>query len=373
MTSPRAIALEALIRIDRDGAFANIVVPSLLDRSDLSRRDRAFVTELVYGTTRMRRACDWLVDRFIMRDPDPVGRAVLRLGAYQLVFLDTPPHAAVAETVEAAPRKVRGFANAVLRKVALAPRDWSDDATRLSYPDWIIRRLREDLGDKDAIDALEMMNRPARATEREDGYIQDLASTWIADAVGVEPSMVVMDMCAAPGGKATRMASTGARVIATDNRVARVGLIKENAKRTAGQSIAICVADGTHPPFRSSVFDRVVVDAPCSGLGTLRRRPDARWRIDEADIDRLAELQRQLVDAAVTLVKPGGWLVYSVCTLTRAETSDIADYLGERHPSMRPLEVPSGAWVPHGRGGRVLPHNADTDGMYVLRLEKASN
>ena len=149
MSSPRSLALDALRRID-DGAYANLAVPGILSRSQLSERDRAFVTELVYGTTRMRRACDWLVERYLFRDVDPDVRAVLRLGAYQLAFLQTPPHAAVGETVGLANGRAKGLVNAVLRKVADAGPPsidaWPDDATRLSYPDWIVEQLTRDLG-----------------------------------------------------------------------------------------------------------------------------------------------------------------------------------------------------------------------------------
>lgn len=145
----RQLAAEGLLRIERDGAFANIVLSSLLDESGLEQRDKGFATELVYGCTRMRRSCDWLVDRFLP-DPDRVdltARTWLRLGAFQLAFLGTPPHAAVSATVEAAPRKISGLCNAVLRKVATSlPVEWPSEGVRLSQPDWIVTRLIEDLG-----------------------------------------------------------------------------------------------------------------------------------------------------------------------------------------------------------------------------------
>ncbi|MGZ4683582.1 MAG: transcription antitermination factor NusB, partial [Acidimicrobiales bacterium] len=216
----RRLALDALLRIDQEGAYANLVLPGLLARSSLDQRDRGFVTELVYGTTRMRRACDWLVDRFVMRDLDPPTRMALRLGAYQLVFLDTPAHAAVSATVGVAPTRSRGLVNAVLRRVASAPRDWPDEGTRLSYPDWIIERLTTDLGEASAVEALEAMNERAVSVERDDGYHQDPASQWVAAEVCAEPGEVVLDLCAGPGGKATLLAATGALVVATDSRPA---------------------------------------------------------------------------------------------------------------------------------------------------------
>ena len=147
----RQLSLDALDRIERDGAYANLVLPELLGRTGLAPRDRHFATELVYGTTRMRRACDFLVDRFLTRELDPRVRNALRLGAYQLHFLAMAPHAAVGETVEVAPKAARGLVNAVLRRVASAPPAWPDDATRLSYPDWVVDTVVADLGAADGM------------------------------------------------------------------------------------------------------------------------------------------------------------------------------------------------------------------------------
>jgi 16S rRNA (cytosine967-C5)-methyltransferase len=363
--SARALALDALDRIDPGGAYANLVLPELLRTSGLADRDRHFATELVYGTTRQRRACDHIVDRFLTRAVEPQVRNALRLGAYQLHHLGLAPHAAVGETVELVPRRARGFVNAVLRRVAEAPVSWPDDATRLSYPDWVVDRLRRDLGDADALGALETMDRAPVVTARADGYVQDLASQWVAEAVGAQAGERVLDLCAAPGGKSLVLAASGARVVAADAREGRVGLIVANAAGRA--DLDVVVADGRRPPFAAGPFDRVLVDAPCSGLGVLRRRPDARWRIEPDAVERLAALQCDLVDAAVERVRPGGLLVYSVCTLTDAEGPGVDAHLARRHPSLVP-EPPPDPWRPVGRGGRLLPQDADTDGMYLLRL-----
>ena len=369
----RRLAAQAIERIDVDGAYANLVLPAMLERSDLDQRDRAFVTELVYGATRMRRACDWLVDRFVLRELDPDARAILRLGAYQLAFLQTPPHAAVSATVEAAPKKLRGFTNAVLRRVAEAPRNYPSAAIALSYPDWIVDRLLVDLGQDDGRAALATMNEAGVVTERDDGYIQDQASQWVADAVGARPGERVLDLCAAPGGKATALANVGAFVVAADLHVHRAGLIAANTRRLGlGERLAVVVADGTAPPWPPSSFARILIDAPCSGLGSLRRRPDARWRIEESSVATLARLQTDLVDAAVPLLRPGGTLVYSACTLTDAETVGIDEHLAARHPELAVMNGPAldERWRPLGRGARLLPQDAGTDGMYVLRLAR---
>jgi 16S rRNA (cytosine967-C5)-methyltransferase len=369
VTGTRALALQLLQRIENDGAYANLVVPAALATSGLESRDRAFVTELVYGTTRMRRACDAVVDRFVLSEPDAATRSVLRLGAYQLVFAGVPPHAAVGETVAIAPKRTRGFVNAVLRKVSRLQMVWPDEATQLSYPDWIVERLRVELGDADARAALMTMNEPPPVSVRDDGYTQDRSSQWVAAAVGALPGEQVLDLCAAPGGKATAMAARsghdGAFVIAADVSRARTGLIRDNLTRVGADGAAVC-ADGTMPPFVASSFDRVLLDAPCSGLGALRRRPDSRWRITAADITELAALQRMLLTSAATLVRPGGTLVYSVCTLTAEESIDHSVPLGFSVVDARP----EGMWRPYGHGWRVLPHDDDTDGMVLVRYRR---
>lgn len=371
----RRLALVALARIDDDGAYANLVMSNLLNRAGttapLGARDRGLVTDLVYGTVRMQRACDHLVDRFLSADPPPQARRALRLGAYQLAFRpDLPAYASVSTTVSAAPKRFRGLVNAVLRKVAGAPVEFPDDATRLSYPDWIVDRLERDLGPEDALAALATMNRPPNVHRRADGYVQDLASQWVGELVDARPGELVADVCAAPGGKATAMAARGATVLAMDRRAARAGLITSNAAATGSTSLHVLVADGTAPPLRQGVFDRVLVDAPCSGLGVLRRRPDARWRIDPAAPERLGALATSLVDAAVDLLAPDGVLVFSVCTLTLAESVAVDEHIAAAHPGLEPLEVPAAPWRPWGRGAILLPQAADTDGMCLFRYRR---
>lgn len=368
--SARRVALDALRRIEGDGAYANLVLGPMLASSGLSDMDRRFVTELVYGTTRMRRACDSIVDRFVTSPPDDSTRSVLRLGAYQLAFAGVPAHAAVSETVGLAPKRTRGFVNAVLRKVArlkISELEWPSEGARLSYPDWIVDRFREELGDE-AVPALKRMNMPPPVTERADGYVQDASSQWVAAAVEARSGERVLDMCAAPGGKATSMASTGALVIANDQRPRRARLVQENA-RTLDLMLPVTVGDGVVPPFPAGSFGAVLLDAPCSGLGALRRRADARWRVTANDVSVLAELQAKLLASAATLVAPGGRLVYSVCTITAAESIDHATPPGFE---IDPTEPTVGSWRPYGTGWRVLPHEADTDGMVLIRYRRSA-
>ena len=420
----RSVAVAVLIRIDTEGAFAHLALPRTLDRSGLSARDRALVTELVNGATRRRRALDWVVDRFLSRPPPPPARAALRLGAYQLLEMNMAAHAAVSTTVDSAPERYRGLANAVLRRVAeVAPayRDgslsWPNDATRLSYPDWIVETLTADLGRDDALKALEAMNRPppppgrgngdsgapansnaaggnggsgvpansdtARGgdsdaaaapgaaggrSEGGGGYRPDLASRLVADAVSVSPGDLVYDMCASPGGKALALASRGATVMAGELHGNRARLLARNRDEAGAGSMAVLAADGRNPPFGPGRFDAVLVDAPCSGLGTLRRRSDARWRVEPDSVARLAGLQRDLIDAAAALLRPGGSLAYSVCTLTAAETLEVADHAAGRD-DLEPDEAPPAPWRPHGTGGILLPEPGH-DGMALFCWRK---
>lgn len=382
----RRVALEVLARVEDEGAYANLALSPALDRSGLGPADRAFVTDLVYGSLRRRRSCDHLVDRFLSSPPPPAARRALRLGAYQLVYRDdVPDYAAVAATVAASPKRFRALVNAVLRKVATQPVEPPDDGTRLSYPDWILERLRADLGSDVADAALEAMNEAPTVHVRDDGYTQDLGSQLVVDAVGAQPGERVADLCAAPGGKATGLGAAGAFVVAADLQPQRVALMARNIARVAGASpqatagaraaptneVVAMVADASAPAVRPASMDRVLLDAPCSGLGVLHRRADARWRVEPAAVERLSQLQRRLVDAAVELVAPGGVLVYSVCTMTRSETLDVDDHLARHHPDLEPLAPPPSPWTPWGRGALLLPQAAGTDGMFVARYRRS--
>ena len=374
-STARSVALRALEAVD-NGAYANLALPELLRSADrassMSVRDKAFATELTYGTVRMRRACDWLIERHISRGLDAGTRRVLQLGAYQLVFLRTPPHAGVSATVDLAPRRSRGFVNAVLRKIAgdLDP-EWPDFATSLSYPDWIFQRLTRELGEILAMQVMSRMNEPAMVTRRFDGYVQDPASQMVGEFLGAQPGERVLDLCAAPGGKATAVAQTGALVLALDLHPHRVRLIADNV-RTLGlrDRVFPIVADAINPPFAGGGFERVLVDAPCSGLGSLRRRADARWRITEADIADLVVLQRGLLRSAADQVCVGGWIVYSACTLTSEESTGIDAWVATALPQLEIGPRPVGdGWEPLGRGSRLLP--GDTDGMIAFTYRRS--
>jgi 16S rRNA (cytosine967-C5)-methyltransferase len=366
----RQIAVEALAQVD-EGGYANLILGELLDTSGMDQRDKAFATELFYGTVRRRRSLDWLVMQYIDNEPAENVVRALHLGAYQLVYSKVPPHAAVAETVELVPDYAKGFTNAVLRNVARTVEtgfEWPDLATELSYPDWIVEKLEADIGDH-AEAAMRFMNEAPSVTEREDGYVQDLASQWVVDLLDAQRGERVLDLCAAPGGKATLIASKGVDVIAADVRRHRIGLLADNVDRLGLADVCLPVAaDGLLPPFQWASFDRVLLDVPCSGLGVLHRRADARWRIGPEDIADLVLLQRKLLQQAIRLVKKGGVLLLSACTLTIEESAAHDFFLAEEYPNLVP-ELGPGAdrWDRHARGLRLLPQTHGTDGMVAFR------
>ena len=324
----------------------------------------------------MQRFCDVLLAPLITGSPKRAQRIALRMGAYQLRFTDASPHAVVDETVGVLPEPERGLVNAVLRR--LVDRDRTEVpkklsfGERLSYPDWIVDRLIGDLGKADAVAAMKAMNEPPKVTTRDDGYVQDLASQWVTDLIRVDKDDTVIDLCAAPGGKATGLASRGATVIAVDLHLHRARLIRHNAALTGtANDIGVVVADGTVPPLRSGCADVVLLDAPCSGLGVLRRRPDARWKVTPASVDELVLLQRRLFRVAVELVCPGGMLVYSVCTLTSAETKNIRDWAIQQFPLLTLMALEGERWRSLNGGGlRLLPQDHGTDGMFVVAFRR---
>jgi 16S rRNA (cytosine967-C5)-methyltransferase len=429
--SSRRIALDALLRIE-DGAFAHILVPQTLRSSRLSARDRALVTDLVYGTVRMQRALDVLLSSVSNRSIgslDPQVRAAVRLGAYQLL-MGTPAHAAVGETVGAVAERARGFVNGVLRALARRgppfPLPDGDDvaavAVRTSHPDWIVQLLFDAFGPNDAIATLDLDNvappvtlrvNPMRTSTEElaaelldsgadvapgtlvpgalllrhagdlaavpaiaDGRAtpQDQASQAIVAVLDPQPGERVLDLASAPGGKATaaaeRMRGEGL-VVAADLHAGRVRTVVRAAQRIGVQrTVSTIVADGRNPPVRDGAFDRVLLDAPCSGLGVLRRRPDARWRVQPTDVHDLAALQRILLATAAAAVKPGGRLVYAVCTLSKDETVDVDAWAHAHLPELAAESPPPAPWRPYGRGAILLPSDAHTDGMFVLSLTR---
>tara|TARA_B100000073_G_scaffold87278_1_gene68027 strand:+ start:11047 stop:12192 length:1146 start_codon:yes stop_codon:yes gene_type:complete len=366
----RKAAIDCVRRIDEYESYANIVLVNAFKKWNFEQRDKNLITEIVYGATRMQRALDWAVDRYLIKPPPAALRASLRIGAYQLLYTRIPPHAAVSTTVEASSKKNRGVVNAVLRRVAEGlPIEWPNESIRLSYPDWLIELVESEYGMREGQEMLEYMNSSPPVTERDDGYIQDLSSQWVVENIDIQPKELILDLCAAPGGKATAMAAKGACVVASDLHHSRSRRMSQNIKRLRTDEVLQVTTDGVQPCFAKSTFDKVLVDAPCSGLGVLHRRADARWRIKRSDIDNLAILQLKLLRSAKELVKPGGELIYSVCTITEAETSNVIKSFTKSVDGLKPIVINDSRWRKKNGGVFLLPQDHETDGMSMFKWE----
>jgi 16S rRNA (cytosine967-C5)-methyltransferase len=422
--SARATAVEVVRRVIDERAYSNRVVPSMLRRSGLDPRDRRFAAELAYGTIRRRIPIDLIIERTTGRALERItlgARHLLRVGTYQLVFGDVPPHAAVHETVSLASARERGFVNAVLRSISGGPPGLPDGSTdedisaRTGMSAWMVGELRRVIGgDPEAaaaafasegglcvrangcvttVEALEAALReaggsPGRASLDPDcllldggdptslpgwesGWfaVQDQASTVVVRALDVRPGDTVLDACAAPGGKAALAACLAGpgKVVASDVRLRRSSLVVDTARRLHVKPLVV-VQDAARPAVRGP-FDRIVVDAPCSGLGSARRRPELLWRGRRGDLSLLARLQVKIVTAAAELLAPEGRLVYAVCTFTRAETDAACDAILRHRPELvpAPISVPGGS--PTDRL-RLWPHVHGSDGMFVAAFAR---
>jgi 16S rRNA (cytosine967-C5)-methyltransferase len=340
------------------------------------------------------------------------------LGVYQLLFMDSvPDHAAVAETVDLA-KAAKGagfkFANAVLRRAtrearaiydSIGDEDPASAAIRHSHPQWLVELWWDALGRADTVALMEADNRPAEdalrvntlvaepdAVERctqglrrdqeipealivdapfdiegsdlfRDGAItpQSRASMLVARTLDPQPGQTVLDMCAAPGTKTTHAAalvSGQAQITAIEANPARADELRANCARLHATSVEVIVEDAR---LVEQQFDRVMLDPPCSNLGTLARRPDARWRRTPELLDEVAQLQSELLDAAAGATKPGGTLVYSVCTISAQEGPDQIDAFTTRHPDFTETSR-----------RQTLPHRDHTDGFFIARLERAA-
>lgn len=410
----REVALQVVLRVFEDGAWADRAFRSAAAAAGLDERDRAFAMELAYGTVRLVRPLDHAIEslgrRPLARLDAPV-RAALRLGAYQLAYAGSvPPHAAVDESVELVRRagleRAVGFANAVLRRLAagigealgsLGDETPAQAALRHSYPDWVANTWWSELGREEALALMRAQNEPAETVVRlnrrkvedpdalagerfpdlpdalrvarvppewlERGLVwpQSRASQLAGLAVGSRPGERVLDLCAAPGGKATQLEGD---VVAVELDAARARELEDVASRLGAANVRVVRADGLALPAELSEFDRALVDAPCSGLGTLASRPDLRWRAKP-----LPELQLALARAAVARVRPGGTLVYSVCTINAAENERVVDALG------LPFDDLGAEWPAYRHPRRpelllTLPHRHGTSGFFVARLRR---
>jgi len=377
-------------RVFEQGAYADRALRA--EAEGLEPRERALAKRLVFGVVQRKGTLDWIVARHAKGKLDPGVRAALWLGLEQLLYLDgIAAHAAISESVELAkPSPGHKVVNAILRKVQREGAELPSDATpqgaavRHSHPEWLVRRWWSELGADETRALLAANNEPAELVlrintlvavdpaelppgRREDDALvlegpfdvagsplfasgaitpQSRAAQRVSRFLDPQPGDRVLDLCAAPGGKTTHLAAlmggTG-EVVAVEQHAGRAGALQRTCERMRADNVTVVIADAAE--FQTDrPFDRVLVDPPCSGLGTLRTHPDLRWRVSEGAIAQLAELQQRMLDRARGALKPGGTLVYSTCTISREEEC----LRGDDH-------------------FQTLPHRDGTDGFYVAR------
>ncbi|MDQ1128506.1 RsmB/NOP family class I SAM-dependent RNA methyltransferase [Microbacterium sp. SORGH_AS_0888] len=448
MTGPRRVAYDVLRAVHADDAYANLLLPTAIDRAGLPPKDAALATELAYGTLRREGTYDAVIAAASNRDIaaiDPEVLDALRLGAHQILSTRVASHAAVHETVDLVRRvagpAATGFANAVLRRIARdTPGEWmsrieaaarSDDeriGLATAHPVWILRAFRRALAAEGRADELDdllradnlapqvtlavlpgLAERPhdlaptpysplgARSPGGDPGElvrsgrirVQDegsqLAALALTRAVPVSAGERWLDLCAGPGGKTAVLAAEalahGATLEANEPVPARAGLVRQ-ALAGVPLEVAVSEEDGRVRAGRGG-YDRILVDAPCTGLGALRRRPEARWRKHPGDVPELSALQGELLSAALAALKPGGVVAYVTCSPHLAETAavvaDARREWGERvdeldtravlqRVSRTPLDLPEPA---DGSGrAQLWPHRHGTDAMFVALLRR---
>jgi 16S rRNA (cytosine967-C5)-methyltransferase len=437
----RAAAARVLERVETDAAFVDLALDAELARRPLGRRDAGLATEIVYGTLRWQRYLDWVLaphSKRALAALDARVRVILRITAYQVVFLERiPGYAAVNDAVTLARGRKPGvaeFVNAVLRSFArrgaserepAPPRDPVEAlATRLSFPTWLADRWIGRFGGDEAGALMRALNeRPpvtlrantlratreavaARLRDEEslaatptryapDGLVaehggapggwrafadgacvaQDEASMLVSHLLAPAPGTLVADVCAAPGTKTTHLAQlmhdTG-RIVAFDPQPARLALVAETAARLG---VTIVEPTGgaveTLAPRWQAACDAVLVDAPCSNLGVLRRNPDVKWRRTSGDLAASAAHQQTILAAAATMVKPGGRLVYATCSLEPEENDDVVRAFVATRPDFALDPPPAFPIALDGDGIlRCLPHRHGTDGFTAARFRR---
>ena len=437
----RELALQVLQDVFVGEAYANLALSKRLNENFLPPVERRFATELVYGAVKACGTLDWMLSHYLKRpltQTDPLVVNILRLGLYQLHFLDrVPPSAAVNESVNLARKLAHpgasGFVNAVLRTAVREPEriqypNLSQNpvkhiALRECHPEWLVARWISRLGVEETqalcrfnnanpplslrantlrVSRDELLDRMSHAgvaafpsALAPEGIVcnrlgeeplqflreglcqaQDESSMLVSHVLEPQPGEFIIDACAAPGGKSTHIATlmqNQGRVLACDIHAHKISLIEENSRRLGIAAVEAKLLDSTrlHEKFAGQA-DRVLVDAPCSGLGVLRRRPDSRWR-KEASLRALPELQKAILFSAARCVKPGGVLVYSTCTLEEAENAEVVNALllgglnfalesaGEHLPVPR-LETMLTLW----------PQRDAVDGFFIARLRRES-
>ena len=421
---PRLLAFEVLAEVGLQGAYSNLILPKALSESILEANDRAFATELVYGTLRMQGRHDHFIsaasDRSL-EQIDPKALIVLRLGTHQLKQMRVPSHAAIYESVELA-KKVVGkstasFVNAILRKIdsldfeqlSKPTQEYARLALEYSHPEWIVSSYFDSLkNSSDVISLLQANNNPAKptliawpglATQGElleagalaiatssvaatfDGNpgdiaairdrragVQDLGSQLVVEKFydQFKPNLRWLDLCAGPGGKAAYLSALlkrdGGSLLANEISNERAKLVSQVMHH--GE---VNVSDGRSMPDELGKFDRILLDAPCTGIGALRRRPEVRWRRNLQDLKNLTQLQSELLESATRLLSPGGIIAYVTCSSHQAETKfQIRSFL-KQHSNFTRIPVQDERADIDG-DLQLWPHRDGTDAMFLSLL-----
>lgn len=424
--TPRQLAFTLLQRVEKNDSFLNLALDHALSESQLSGADRALASALIYGVTERRLTLDYQIDRLSARPKDSIDLAVrtaLRLGLYQLIYLDRiPAYAAISETVSLLPRRSAGFANAILRSyvregtLALPDRskgvaEYLSVAHSVSLP--LARRLIASYGEVRAEEILRGFERPATTTLSvntlrtsreellrkladatptptapngilakgsvremygfEDGlfFVQDEASQICVEALGAEPNEVVMDICACPGSKsfgtAIRMKNQG-KILSFDLHAKKLPLIESGAARLGITIITTAERDGrSFLPEMEGKADRVLCDVPCSGFGTLSKKPEIRYKNPD-DMASLPDIQAAILENACRYVKKGGVLVYSTCTILPEENEKNIQRFLENHAEFTLSPFSVGALSVENGMISLFPDTHSTDGFFVARM-----
>lgn len=315
----RTVAFSILLKVERGGFASDLL---MAETTGMEARDAGLASQIVFGVLRLRAQLDFLIVHYAGRSPklDIEVRTALRMGIYQLRYLDrVPAHAAVAESVELVKRarktSAAGLVNAVLRKVGREPVAWPNREIELSCPEWLLARWERAYGaEAAAVIAQAALEEPVEY--RRGDRIQDLGAQAIVPLLRLEAGQSFLDLCAAPGNKTAQALEAGVEAVACDRNWRRLEQLKPLAAR-------LVVLDGTRPLPFGLRFDRILVDAPCSGTGTLGRNPEIKWRLKPEDLPDLARRQKALLTNALDSLKPGGLLVYSTCSLESEENQDV--------------------------------------------------
>ncbi|MBT8043610.1 MAG: 16S rRNA (cytosine(967)-C(5))-methyltransferase RsmB [Verrucomicrobiae bacterium] len=407
--SVRRAAVSAL----RAWAKGHIYMDSLIERhaakNGLSRQDRALLQSLVSAVLRNRRLLDHWISQLRRGKLDHETRDILRVGIAQLLILGIADHAAVNETVNCGKAPVRGLINAVLRQAIARRKQLTEEMedvpvpVQLSHPDWLWKRWRKSFGNQKATQLLKWNNLPAKTIGRinplkndaratvqsydkahlitgvddfyeiegapptewmKNGlvYIQDPATRHCVDLLAPQPGEVILDACAAPGGKtaliAARMDNEG-QIVCTDSNEKRLPRLEENLKNLGITIAEVKAHDWTQPAPAEwhGRFDAILLDVPCSNTGVMRRRLDARWRLKAEDILTLTEIQKKIIQHAMPCIKPSGRIVYSTCSLEAEENHDLVTQVASEQTD----------WKVDAEH-QALPYRDQTDGAYAARL-----